>query len=100
MPEPFENPKDYRDIAPYSRGFAGLLGDDETIVGMPVVTVTEKDGSVSTDLLVVEVYVVDKIVFARLSGGIAGCSYTVTYEAMTSDGNRFNRSAKLKVADL
>lgn len=100
MPEPFENPKDYRDIAPYSRGFAGLLGDDETIVGTPDVTVTEKDGSPSTDLLVDEVYVVDKIVFARLSGGIAGRSYTVTYEVMTSDGNRFNRSAKLKVADL
>jgi hypothetical protein len=96
MAKNFSKPKDPRDVARYSYDFEPVMGEEETILGTP--TVTLPDGS---DLVVQgQPAVVGKAVFVTLQGGADGMAYSIEFEIQTSEGQTFNRKAVLKVKDL
>ena len=101
MAKPFPAPKDPADIAHYAYDFAPILGDDETIVGTPVVTVAVKGSTDPSDLVVVgNPSVIGQTVTALLSGGSLSSTYVVTFAITTSEGQTFDRAGLLKVRDL
>lgn len=96
MAKNYSKPKDPRDVARYSYDFEPVMGEDETIVGTPVVTLPA--GSDLT--LQGQPTVVGKAVFVLLVGGADGQSYPIEFEIQTTEGQTFNRKAVLKVKDL
>lgn len=96
MAKNYSKPKDPRDVARYSYDFEPVMGEGETIVGTPTVTLPD-----DSDLVVQgQPTVVGKAVFVTLIGGTNGLAYPIEFEIVTSEGQTFNRKAVLKVKDL
>lgn len=96
MAKNFSKPKDPRDVARYSYDFEPVMGEEETIMGTPTVTLPA-----DSDLVVQgQPSVVGKAVFVKLIGGTDGLADPIEFEIQTSEGQTFNRKAVLKVKDL
>lgn len=97
----FENPKDPKDLAPYSFNFVQHCIDSDTgerfdTVEDAVVVVLGTAG----ELTVISSGVVGDHVVAMIGGGVLGQKYVVECEATFESGKVLNRSATLKMKDL
>lgn len=83
--------KDPAEVVDYSWDFSELLRTDETVASG---TVTAEDGMSATDATAA-----GTTLTARVAGGTAGQSYDVTFHAVTSTGQHFERTLRISVAE-
>lgn len=99
----FENPKDPKDIAPYTFNWDAHVIDPETgerndTLESAVSALVVGDGP--DDLVVGTTVIMGDRAVVMISNGTPGQSYVVECTATFESGKVLNRSAKLKIKDL